>query len=141
MTWGHVIGARSYNVFLSTHVLPLFQGNYPASPQTIGTAGTGAAAPTMNTAWDEMPDTTKVRIVQKGLMGNIIRELLVERNYPLARPFVDRRLLLQLGSHPVTAVGSEFVVIQVKGLAVSGGDVNPLRSTFRLSGHWEREKI
>ncbi|MBT9161304.1 MAG: hypothetical protein DDT26_02609 [Dehalococcoidia bacterium] len=141
VTWTHVIGARSYNIFLSTHAFPLFQGNYPASPQTIGTAGTGAAAPTVNTAWDEMPDTTKVRILHRSLMGQVLYEILNERNYVLAKPFVGKGKLLHLECYPMTVFSPDVVVVQVRGLAVSGGDVNPVRSRFRLSAHWERERI
>lgn len=141
VTFGTVTGALSYNVYLSTDALPLLQGNYPSSPQTITTAGTGVTAPTVNTAADEMPDTTKVRVRHCGLMGDIRHEILAERNYITTKPFTDTRKLMKLGSSPVTVIGSESVVVQVKGLAVSGGDVNPAKSAFRLGAHWEREGL
>ena len=53
VTWSAVSGAKSYNIYLSTDADPKYQGNYASSPQTIGTAGTGAAAPAANTAWTE----------------------------------------------------------------------------------------
>ena len=56
VTWSAVSGAKSYNIYLSTDTEPKYQGNYASSPQTIGTAGTGAVAPTENNAWTE-PDT------------------------------------------------------------------------------------
>ena len=53
VTWSAVSGAKSYNIYLSTDTEPKYQGNYASSPQTIGTAGTGAVAPAANTAWAE----------------------------------------------------------------------------------------
>ncbi len=74
-------------------------------------------------------------------MGQILYEILSERNYVLARPFVGKGKLLHLECPPITTLSPDFVVVQVRGLAVSGGDVNPVRSRFRLSAHWERERI
>ena len=53
VSWAAIVGAKSYNIYLSTDADPKYQGNYPSSPQTIGTAGTGAVAPAANTAWAE----------------------------------------------------------------------------------------
>ncbi|MBT9161281.1 MAG: hypothetical protein DDT26_02586 [Dehalococcoidia bacterium] len=88
-----------------------------------------------------MPGMTKVRILHRSPMGQILHEILSERNYVLARPFVGKGKLLHLECYPMTVFSPDFVVVQVRGLAVSGGDVNPVRSRFRLSAHWERERI
>lgn len=141
VTWPAVTGALSHNIYLSADSLPLLVGNFPSSPQIITVIGTGVAAPTVNTAHDEMPPATQVRIVHRGIMTGDLGFILPVTNYENIKPFVDQRKLRRLNIPQTRVQTGEVIAIQVNGLAVSGHNVLPRRSRFRLSGHRVRVTI